>query len=157
FGLAAPSLTKINSLLASFSNGTMTEEGLIINLVASAEYFTNSGSNNATWLQRAYQDILGRGGLASGPASLPGRGGLTMGRGAIASALVYSGAGLRRIVDSYYLKYVGRTTRVNTADSALDEGKAWFSQLLATTFTAGGLSPDQVLVKSLLGSPEYFQ
>jgi hypothetical protein len=132
----------LSSDIANLRSGRITDESLIAGLVGSPEYFANHGSDNLTFLQGAYQDVLGQPLDPSGQSTwltyLNNGGSRTF----VAIQLVTSTVYRTNLISSYYTTYLGRPG--STGDVA-----GWVMNL------ANGMTDEQVLTAFLL-SDEYF-
>jgi hypothetical protein len=139
----------------------ISEEGIIATFVSSAEYFQNpslGNNNNATWLEKAYQDLLGRttAGDATAASFLAGLNAGTLTRSQITATLVRSDEFLLHVVFANYADLFDRAP-VASPDPALSEFLPWLPTLRQTSFPVGGPTPDQQFINALLGSVEYLQ
>jgi hypothetical protein len=136
-------------------DGTLSFRGLVAELIASNEYYTNpalGNSNDNTWIAKLYSDVLP--GVA--PPAYPA--GQT--RLQVATALVNSDAALYRTLQEYYQSLLGRlTTLPLTALQRSDGGYLETAQLnlLRAAPAAGQLTGDQKLILALVASPEYLR
>jgi hypothetical protein len=141
----SPQPGEVNNLVQQLAGG-VSDEQLINNLVSSAEYFQNpvlGGSQNSTWLNQVYLDLLGRGTRndsgAQGFLQALNTGQMT--RAQVASVLLTSGEYRTRLINGFYSKYLGRT-------ATQGEVNIWINNL------NGGVTDEQVVV-SLITSSEY--
>jgi hypothetical protein len=129
----------------------LTEEQLMAALVSSQEYFVNrAGSSNATWVAKAYQDLLGRGttGDPGAQAFVIALNGGGLNRAQVATALVNSLEFRTRLAKAVYGTLLGRVPP--------DVEINFWTSFLAQPAAAGGPTPDQRLVTAVLASQEYF-
>jgi hypothetical protein len=143
----------INAFQPGLTNGSLTEQQLQVILLASGEDFANALNDNATWVNQAYIDVLGRPGLPNDPGAqnfvnLLNAGKIT--RTQVAQILVYSGEALTRIVYDTYTRFLGRAPSASEMQQAI-------TTLSRTFGILGQLTPYQSLEASLLESLEFFQ
>ena len=125
--------------------GSLSDESIIVMLLASDEYFQNpnlGGSSNSIWLNQVYRDLFGRDRDPASDAFLSGLNNGTMTRAQVVATLVSSQEYRSRVVNQDYVAYLGRSASDN-------EKAAWANQL------SSGLKDEQ-LVAILLSSSEYF-
>ncbi len=146
----------------AIQNGTQTIRGLVVQLLASNEYFNDptfggNGDNN-TWMTALYRDVLPGVTAPTFPAGKT--------RLQVANQLVFSDAALQQTVSEYMLALLGRTPVRNSADARLDETTAYpynavpgtnFLTLLRTGGAAGQPTGDQRLLIALASSTEYLR
>lgn len=148
----------------AIQNGTLSVRQLVINLLASDEYFNNvvygGGGNNQAWANAIYRDVL--------PGTTAPTYTGTPARATFASNLVLSDAAIQRTISEYFLRVLGRTPNRVANDARLDETTTYsaevftgtlfnFTTLLKSGPAAGQLSGDQRLIVALLGSQEYLR
>jgi uncharacterized protein GlcG (DUF336 family) len=107
-------------------------------ILGSAEFFTNNGSNNATFLQAVYQDVLHRAADPSGLSSFLAQLQSGVSRQQVASTILTSLEGDQTLVESYYTRFLHRA-----ADAG---GLAGFTQMLASG--AGDQSVETIILSS---------
>jgi hypothetical protein len=131
--------SNVNALLA----GQTTDEQVIANLVGSAEYFSNHGSTNLSFLQAAYPDILNRPLDSSGQSTFMAQLQNGVSRTTVALELLTSTEYRTNLVSGYYSTFLGRT-------GSSGEVGGWVNAL------ANGVKDEQV-IDAFVGSVEYFQ
>ena len=97
----------LNTWLAAMSRGwtiSQMESGFI----ASAEYYTKSGSTDAGWVTKLYSDVLGRSAAPSEVASWTAHLRAGMRRDQVAMGFLLSTERLNTVVDGYYQHLLGR-------------------------------------------------
>lgn len=111
-------------------------------LFGSNEYFARAGGTNARYVQRAYQDVLGRAPDASGAAYWTNKLNAGADRGAVALQFMNSAEARRRLVDDQFLRFLDRRPTAS-------EQTTWVAQIP----TADG---EQRLVAFLATSSAYY-
>jgi len=142
----APSASELTAGVAGLQTGS-TNEALIANLTSSVEYYSSpklGQNNNSTWLNQAYNDLLGRN-IANDPGAQAlltalNNGKLT--RSQITTAIVQSTEYRDRLIALYYKTYLGRAP--SSSDLTF-----W------NTALAKGEKDEQMLA-AILASNEYF-
>jgi len=112
-------------------------------LFGSNEYFTKAGGTNAAFVERAYEDVLGRKPDPSGQAYWTNKANSGTERGQIARQFLASAEAKRTIVRDQFLRFLDRQPtagEIATWSNALDS-------------SANG---EQALVSFLAGTPDYF-
>jgi hypothetical protein len=142
----SPSAAETSARVAQLAAGT-TDEQLISTLVSSQEYYQNpklGNSDNSTWLNQAYRDILGRNRDTAGSQSfLNGLNNGSLTRSQVADALLSSTEYRQRLISQFFGSYLGRTpaaAEVNNYLSAIAAG-----------------ATDEQLIAQILASNEYFE
>jgi hypothetical protein len=149
------------SLFVNLMSGGMTEEGVIISLVTSGEYFNNpslGNGSNATWLNQMYLDLLGRStaGDAGATTFLNALNAHTLSLTQVAGFIINSGEYQGRLIYSTFQKLLGRAPH-DFPDPAVSEYAFWTS-FLQTRQTGGNLpTPDEQFINAILTSKEYFE
>jgi hypothetical protein len=142
----SPSQAEIAAVVAQLASGT-TDEQLISILVGSLEYYQNpklGNSDNATWLNQAYLDILGRArDIAGSQGFLNGLNNGTLTRTQVANALLASQEYQQRLVTELFTNYLGRSPSAQEMANEL------------SAIAAG--ATDEQLAAQILASDEYFQ
>lgn len=127
--------------LAAMGQG-LTIQGLELGFLASDEYYAQAGGTDAGWVQRLYQDVLGRapspGEVSTWVATLTGG----ASRRAVASGFVLSTERLTTVVSGYYTDLLGRG--IDPTGST-----GWVSAIQA------GLRTEQI-IGGIIASAEYF-
>ncbi len=124
--------------------GGLREEQMIAVMVGSAEYFLRQANNdNTTWLDRAYQDLLGRARGASETALLTPLLGGQLSRQQVTDAIIGSVEYRRKVVNEYFRTYLGREGSLPEIDVLVNE-------------LARGARQTQVQA-TVLASSEYYQ
>jgi hypothetical protein len=129
----------------------LTEEQLLALLVSSQEYFQNrAGGSNATWVNDAYIDLLGRGitgdQVAQGFIDSLNNG--TISRGQVATILVSSFEYKARLIKGVYANLLGRI--------ASDSDINFWAPFLSQPAVLGLPTPDQRFEIAVLASQENF-
>jgi hypothetical protein len=126
-----------------------SSEQVIAAFVGSAEYFQRQGSNNSSWLDQAYQDLLGR---PRDPGSQGFLDQLNAGvsRTVIASELLASTEYRTRLITNVYSTYLQR--QPGSADL-----QAWLPVVGQPSAGPGQPNPDEQFLAGVIGSVEYFQ
>jgi hypothetical protein len=141
-------------------SGQVTEQALLVNVIASAENFTNpalGNSSNATWVDSLYRIVLGRSSLNDPGAPLyvaflnansgtPAQ--ALQARVFVATRLVYSTEGLSRVVYNTFLRFLDRAP--NSAEIPLWVG------FLSQAGVIGQATPFQRFEGALVSSQEFF-
>lgn len=109
-------------------------------LFGSNEYFSKAGATNASYVDRAYQDVLGRAPDASGRTYWTNKLDAGADRGAVALQFMNSPEARRRLVDDQFLRFLDRlptTAEQTTWVAALpsDDGEQRLVASLATSST----------------------
>jgi photosystem II stability/assembly factor-like uncharacterized protein len=141
-----PSPTEISARVAQLASGT-TDEQLISSLVSSLEYYQNpklGNSDNATWLNQAYLDILGRARDSAGSQGfLNGLNNGSLTRGQVADALLGSPEYHQHLITQLFSTYLGRSPAPQETTTYLN------------AIAAG--ATDEQLAAQITSSDEYFQ
>jgi hypothetical protein len=142
-----PNPGEVANLIGQIAAG-VSDEQLITNMVSSDEYFLNpnlGGSNNSTWLNQAYLDLLGRGTRNDAGAQnfLNALNLGTLTRAQVISQIIISGEYRTRLIESFYSSYLGR-------GAAPGEVNGWINALNT------GVTDEQVIA-AIVTSKEYFQ
>jgi Calx-beta domain/Domain of unknown function (DUF4214) len=121
----------------------LTDEQVIADFVSSTEFYGDSNNNNLTFLQNAYQDILGRPLDAAGQSFyLPQITSDPASRAAVAMSLLTSDEYRTDQIDNFFLTYLNRPTNAN-------DRQYWLGQ-----FQAG--QTDEQIIVGIGGSAEGF-
>ncbi len=153
---------ELETTRTAIQNGTQTIRGLVVQLLASNEYFINvpfGGNNsNATWIISLYRDVLPGVVAPAFPSSLT--------RTQVTNQLVFSDDALRQTVTEYMRLFLGRNPVRNSFDARIDETTGYpynalpatnFLTLLRTSGVAGQPTGDQQVIISLVASSEYLR
>lgn len=111
-------------------------------LFGSNEYFKNSGSLNASYVERAYGEVLGRDADPSGKAYWTAKLDAGANRGSVALQFISSPEAKRRLVDDQFLRFLDRLPTAG-------EQAAWVAKIPQAT-------GEQQLIAHLAASAEYF-
>ena len=111
-------------------------------LFGSSEYFTKAGGTNATFVERAYEDVLGRKPDPSGLAYWTNKANNGTERGLIARQFLSSAEAKRTIVRDQFLRFLDRQPTAG--------------ELTQWTAALDGVNGEQALVSMLAGSAAYF-
>jgi hypothetical protein len=143
-----PSGPEVSGWVTALAQG-QTSEQVIAAFVSSAEYFVRQGSNNSSWLDHAYQDLLGR---PRDPGSQGFLDQLNSGvpRTIVASQLLASIEYHSNRISDVYTTYLQR--QPGPADVL-----AWLPVLGQPSAGAGQPKPDEQFLAGVIGSVEYFQ
>lgn len=136
----APSAAEVSYWLPAFTAG-LTDEQIASQFIASPEYFFIAGSTNSGWINRVYNNVLGRNPSASEEATWLALLG-TSARATVGQAILTSNEARTRLVQGWYVQYLRRA-----GDPAAVSA---FVSLLA-----GGAS-DETVQTAIVGSDEYF-
>ena len=112
-------------------------------LFGSNEYFTKAGGTNAAFVERAYEDVLGRLPDTAGRNYWIGRIEAGVGRGSVANAFLVSSEARRFLVREQFLRFLDREPTTSERD-------AWMEVVRTQP---GG---EQALISFLAGSTAYF-
>jgi hypothetical protein len=146
---AAPGEDRYYADLLTSGTG-WTPERVIAEIVASDEYSAKYGSDNARWLDQAYQDLLGHGrddqwqgylDVISGPPF----------RAAVAMQLMARSEYKDALITAAYVKYLGR--QPNSAELAIWEPSVG----VPPTYPYNSANGDDWFVAQVLHSREYWQ
>lgn len=127
----------------------LSAEQLVVAFVGSAEYFQKQGSNNSSWLDHAYQDILGRARDSGSQGFLTQLNGGTASLASVAAALVSSAEYRTRLITQVYATYLQR-------QAGAGDLQVWLPVVSQPPSAAGQPSPDEQFVAGVIGSAEYF-
>ena len=111
-------------------------------LFGSPEYFSKAGGTNASYVEKAYSDVLGRGPDPSGKAYWTNKLNNGADRGQVALQFINSPEARRRLVDDQYLRFLDRLPTAG-------EQSTWVAKI-------PGATGEQDLIESLAASAEYF-
>jgi hypothetical protein len=120
------------------------QSGSTINVAARALV----GTDNQRWIARVYMDLLGRPVDGSGLAVWTGALAQGMTRTQVVQAIQASFEYRAKLIDSWYVKYLGRHADPAGLNGAL--------QVLSVTTGIGGDNPENFIQLQLISSPEYF-
>jgi hypothetical protein len=137
----SPSPTDLTRWRQALQQG-QTDEQVQAALLGSGEYFQRAGGTNAKFLDRLYQDVLGRPRQPTETSFLNALNGGTT-RQQVAASILGNGEYRRRLVGIYFSGYLRRAARP-------DELDLWAGRL------GSGNSDEQVLA-SVLSMSEYFR
>jgi hypothetical protein len=140
----AASPNDVNTLAPLLEN-SVTDEQVLIALLASNEYFQNpnlGASSNSVWLNQVFLDLLKRNRDPSSQGLLDGLNNGTLTRAQVVSAVIGTEDYRDQLITSDYAKFLGRTP-------APSEITYWSGRL------QGGLTDEQ-FVTLLLSSAEYY-
>jgi hypothetical protein len=140
-----PGPVELNQRITQLQTGSKDED-LINVLVSSNEYFENptlGNSNNSTWLNQIYLDILGRNRDAGSDVFLTGLNNGTMTRGFVAGTLLGSQEYRTDLINRYFSLYLGRPA--SQADI-----NGWLN-----AFASG--QTDEQVIAAIISSGEYFE
>jgi len=138
-------ITFWNNVLQSGS-----EEQVINIIVSSPEYFSDAGGTNSGWINKVYQDLLGRAPDPGSQGFLNGLNNGTLTRSAVAGIILASDEYRSDLLAQFYATFLGR--QPGTGDAGF-----WKPVLAEVPQGAGNPSPDQTVLAGILGSQEYFQ
>jgi hypothetical protein len=131
----------LNYFVAYLGSGHSVAEVKVL-MLGSPEYFARAGGTNEAFLAALYHDVLGRGVDPTGQAGYSAIMARGFGPDVVALFVVHSLEARRDLVDGYYQEFLDR--------AADPSGLASFTQP-----RAGGY-PDEMILATILGSPEYF-
>ena len=151
----------------AIQNGSLSFRQLVVNLTSGAEYYAaayGGNSSDAQWITALYRDVL-PGSTAPAYTGTPAN---QARRAQIANSLVFGDAAIQRTVSEYFLRILGRTPIVNTADAQLNEFVSYFGNiftqqlfnftaLLKSAPAAGQQTGDQKVIRALISSQEYLR
>ena len=137
---------EITAGLTLFQNGA-TDEEVIAEIASSLEYYNRAGGTNAAFVNRVYQDLLGRapnvGEQTTFTTFLNNNGNTANNRRTIVLQLAQSAEYRTRLVGGFYQKYLRRSGLAN-------EINGWLNLM------QNGATDEQVIA-GLLSTDEYFQ
>jgi hypothetical protein len=142
-----PTQAELTKGVSQLAQGT-TDEQFINNLLSSTEYFLApklGAGQNSVWLNQVYLDLLNRGtSNDSGAASLlDALNNNKIDRPGIVAILLGSGEYRTRLINGFYMKYLGRT-------ASQPELNNRFAEL------NGGVT-DEAIINDIIASAEYYQ
>jgi hypothetical protein len=143
-----PSAGEVSSWVAALQQGT-TAEQVIAAFVGSAEYFQKQGTSNSSWVNHAYQDILGR------QADSGSQGFLTQANSGVsltvlATTLIGSTEYRSNLISQVYATYLFR-------QAGPSDLQTWLPVVGQLSAGPGKPSPDEQFLTAVIGSVEYFQ
>jgi hypothetical protein len=106
-------------------------------LFGSNEYFTKAGGTNASYVRRAYQDVLGRLPDASGEAFWTNRLNNGADRGSVALQFINSPEARRRLVDEQFLRFLDRLPTTTEQTTWVNQIPTDDGELRLIAFLAG--------------------
>jgi len=136
----APSAAEISFWLPAFA-ASLTDEQIEAQITASPEYFSLAGGTNAGWINRIYNDVLGRSPSAleaSGFAALLG----SSSRTTVGLAILNSNEAISRRVQQYFPRFLRRA--------------ATASETIAFSASIIGGGTDEQVIAVIVGADEYF-
>ncbi len=136
----APSAAEISFWLPAFA-ASLTDEQIEAQITASPEYFALAGGTNAGWINRIFNDVLGRAPSASESISFAALLGSSS-RTTVGLAILNSSEAIPRRVQQYYPRFLRRS--------------ATASETIAFSGAIIGGSSDEQVIALIVGSDEYF-
>jgi len=136
----APSAAEVSFWLPAFA-ASLTDEQIEAQITASPEYFALAGGTNAGWINRIFNDVLGRAPSASEASAFAALLGSSS-RTTVGLAIINSNEAITRRVQQYYPRFLRRTATPS-------ETSAFVSAI------TGGVSDEQVIAL-VVGADEYF-
>lgn len=136
----APSAAEISFWMPAFA-ASLTDEQIEAQITASPEYFSLAGGTNAGWINRIYNDVLGRTPSAleaSGFAALLG----SSSRTTVGLAILNSNEAIQRRVQQYFPRFLRRA--------------ATASETIAFSASIIGGGTDEQVIAVIVGADEYF-
>jgi hypothetical protein len=135
-----PSAAEVSFWMPAFA-ASLTDEQIEAQITASPEYFALAGGTNAGWINRIYNDVLGRSPSASESSAFAALLGSSS-RTTVGLAILNSNEAITRRVQQYYPRFLRRTATPS-------ESSAFVSAI------TGGSSDEQVIAL-IVGADEYF-
>lgn len=136
----APSAAEVSFWLPAFA-ANLTDEQIEAQITASPEYFALAGGTNTGWINRIYNDVLGRSPSAAESSAFAALLGSSS-RTTVGLAILNSSEAITRRVQQYYPRFLRRTATPS-------ETSAFVSAI------TGG-STDEQVIALLAGADEYF-
>ncbi len=136
----APSAAEVSFWLPAFA-ASLTDEQIETQITASPEYFAIAGGTNAGWINRIYNDVLGRSPSAAESSAFAALLGSSS-RTTVGLAILNSNEAITRRVQQYYPRFLRRTATPS-------ETSAFVSAI------TGG-STDEQVIALIAGADEYF-
>lgn len=136
----APSTAEVSFWLPAFASG-LTDEQIEAQIVASPEYFALSGGTNTGWINRVFNDVLGRAPSASDTTNFSALLG-SASRTTVGLGILTSNEAVTRRVQQYYPRFLRR-------NALSTETTAFVGAIL-------GGSTDEQVIALIIGSDEYF-
>jgi hypothetical protein len=133
--------TEVQGLVTEMQQG-LTDQGVEAQLVATDEFFANSGSNDKAWVDAVYSLMLGRQADPSGEAWWTNLLAQGQSRSQVANQIADSNENNTQLINDDYFHYLGR--------AADPQGLAWWLQ----QFKAGQTNED--VIAGFTGSGEYY-
>lgn len=136
----APSAAEISFWMSAFA-ASVTDEQIEAQITASPEYFALAGGTNTGWINRIYNDVLGRAPSASESIAFAALLGSSS-RTTVGLAILNSNEAITRRVQQYYPRFLRRSATPS-------ETSAFVSAI------TGG-STDEQVIALIVGADEYF-
>lgn len=135
-----PSAAEISFWLPTFG-ASLTDEQIEAQITASPEYFALAGGTNAGWINRIYNDVLGRAPSASESSTFAALLGSSS-RTTVGLAILNSNEAVTRRVQQYYPRFLRRAATPSETSA------------LVSAITGG--SSDEQVIALIVGADEYF-
>ncbi|HEX3071666.1 MAG TPA: DUF4214 domain-containing protein [Thermoanaerobaculia bacterium] len=135
-----PATAELSFWLPAFA-ANLSDEQIEAQMVASPEYFALSGGTNAGWINRIFNDVLGRTPSAAEAATFSGFLGSSS-RATVGFSILKSSEAVNRRVQQYYSQFLHRSATTAEAGALVPA-------------ILGGVSDEQVIAQ-ILAADEYF-
>lgn len=135
-----PATAELSFWLPAFA-ANLSDEQIEAQIVASPEYFALSGGTNAGWINRIFNEVLGRTPSAAETATFTGFLGSSS-RATVGLSILKSSEAVNRRVQQYYSQFLHRSATTAEAGALVPA-------------ILGGVSDEQVIAQ-ILAADEYF-